>query len=794
MSIRRKLVISLILIVIPLTVLGVVTFRVASNSLFDEVDAGLERLAITTAERLDDRLDAIYFELDVLANGAWLGREAAGFVEVDQPPSVEFATGLIQAVELHHELQSLTLLNLEGAVVAASDPTGVSQGRAITTDVPSASTPLVSATFVDGSQRLFSVSVVVTYNSERVGVLVAEVSLDRLLIEDPFDIVSTNEAITQVFEVQGGVVTELSSPRSGGVSLLVSESVLTESFIVADPLLDHGESLQGVSLLTVYKSLEGADWVTAVTKDEEVAYSGLAGVRRTLVVAFAAVIVVLLLAAVLIAGWLTRRLERVSQVVEALGRGEMGRRVEDDSADELGRISRAFDEMAESVAKRLADEREARSKLEQKAFFDGLTGLPNRDNFQSQLDRALKRSSRDGKRVGVLFLDLNGFKSVNDTLGHAAGDELLRAVALRLSSSMRAFDAVARWGGDEFVVLCESIETDRDAIVVAERLVAEINVPFEIAEDTFPITVSVGISVGDGRSSTGSALLESADTAMYRAKELGRPLFVVDPPGSDVAPVVNARQRVREAMNSGELRVDFQPIVRIDTGRLTGVEALVRWDHPERGLVGAAEVMSAVSGSDLGTRLDDWVLSTSTSMFADWRRKYAAAAEMFLAVNLGAERLSQNGLAGQIRADLRRCGLQPEALCVEIPEAWLNGELTGANSELANVADLGVSLALDGSAHLDEKTLHRARAYSISSVKLDRSLLRSAEFDEGVALHNIVHEARRQGFTVIAEGVESATQLELLRGLRCHMAQGYHFSKPLEVFAIEREISIIESV
>ncbi|MFV1990469.1 MAG: EAL domain-containing protein, partial [Acidimicrobiales bacterium] len=251
--------------------------------------------------------------------------------------------------------------------------------------------------------------------------------------------------------------------------------------------------------------------------------------------------------------------------------------------------------------------------------------------------------------------------------------------------------------------------------------------------------------------------------------------------------------RIGSALDRGELSVDFQPVVSLRTGRLRGVEAHVRWQHPEQGLVGADEIISSVRGSAVASRLDDWVLRTAISMFADWCRKYSSARELVLAVNVGVERLSEPGLDEWLRAELERNELTPESLCVEIPDVWLTESSRAGDEVLGGLAALGVCIALDSSGAVSDELFDELKRHSITSVKLDRSLLRAATSDYGRNLEQLVNNALARDLTVIAEGVESESQLDLLRSFGSQLAQGYYFPKPLAVLAIEQQISVMET-
>ncbi|MEY2457245.1 MAG: hypothetical protein QOK06_2339, partial [Acidimicrobiaceae bacterium] len=396
---------------------------------------------------------------------------------------------------------------------------------------------------------------------------------------------------------------------------------------------------------------------------------------------------------------------------------------------------------------------------------------------------ALARAERDGRAVAVLFIDLDSFKVVNDSLGHAAGDELLGHVAERLAAAVPATDTVGRFGGDEFVVLCEDIEGEADAVQMAERLAAAMQRPFALAVAGAEVVVrcSIGIALTVGREVNADALVRDADAAMYRAKDEGRNQYALFEP--QLHSRMLSRLKLEHALHHGlardELRVAYQPIVRLADGRIVGVEALVRWERPGHGLVGAVDFVPVAEETGLIVAMGAWVLRAACEQIVAWD---AVVDPLNLSVNLSARQLADPSLVATVERTLAETGLAPSRLCLEVTESALASDADTADVALAALKELGVRLAIDdfGTGYA---TLDYVRRFSMADeLKIDRSFvagLTDIHVPDAAIVSASIVLANALGFDTVAEGVESPEQLAVLRRLGCQYAQGYWFSRPV---------------
>jgi diguanylate cyclase (GGDEF)-like protein/PAS domain S-box-containing protein len=427
----------------------------------------------------------------------------------------------------------------------------------------------------------------------------------------------------------------------------------------------------------------------------------------------------------------------------------------------------------------------AEERLLHGALHDALTGLPNRHAFMERLGDALLRYQRQGVPFAVLFLDLDRFKVVNDSLGHHVGDELLVAVARRLQAGVREHDVVARFGGDEFAVLLEGRHGHDHATRIAERLAGEVAAPVNLSGYEVYTSASIGIALASAGYDRPEYLLRGADMAMYRAKAAagGAPFEVFDRAmHADALSRLQVETDLRRALVRGELTLRYQPIVSLRTGKVAGVEALCRWLHPDRGLVAPAEFIPIAEETGLIVELGAWVIGEAARQLAAWRA--ATGARIAVSVNLSARQFARADLAETVRAALAETGLKPRHLKLEITESALV-DSGAAGAVLDELSALGVELQLDdfGTGYSSLSALHRL---PIRALKVDRSFLTRLEADAGTAqlVRTIVLLARGLELVVIAEGVETPAQLAEVRALGCDYAQGFLLSPPLEAAAM----------
>src|SRR5215472_3212140 len=434
----------------------------------------------------------------------------------------------------------------------------------------------------------------------------------------------------------------------------------------------------------------------------------------------------------------------------------------------------------------------SQTDITERKVSDPLTGLPNRLLFTDRLGRLIKHAKRRKDILfAILFLDLDGFKMINDSLGHLIGDQLLLGVANRLEKCLRSTDTlarlgesftVARLGGDEFTVLLDDLKDPNDAKTAAERLMKALAPPFVLGGKEVFTSVSIGIALSNSAYEQPEDMLRDADTAMYRAKSLGKARFEVF--DADMRASVMARLQLetdlRCALEREEFRNFYQPIVSLDSGQIVGFEALLRWQHPTRGLIGPEEFILVAEETGLIRELGWWNLKEACRQMSDWRKGPNGRQDLIISVNLSAKQFLQPNLVADIRKLLHELALAPDALKLEITESAVMADPSAAVEMLRQMKSVGIRLAIDdfGTGYSSLSYLHR---FPLDTLKIDRSFIRDVRNNgEGMEIaKTILPMANNLHLDVIAEGVETFEQIALLRQLHCKYAQGYYFSKPL---------------
>ena len=428
-------------------------------------------------------------------------------------------------------------------------------------------------------------------------------------------------------------------------------------------------------------------------------------------------------------------------------------------------------------------DRKALEAVTHQAFHDPLTDLANRALFTDRVAAALaRRGDSSTETVAVLLLDLDDFKTVNDSLGHAAGDELLVGVATRLRSCVRPGDTLARLAGDEFAILLDDLDDERAAVAVAKRVGSRLEAPFEIDEMEIAARASIGISLGQTPDARPEDLLRDADVAMYAAKAGGKGGFQVFEPHMRHAVVkrMELKADLRHALERGELHVHNQPYVKLEDESIAGAEALVRWEHAERGLIPPLDFIPLAEEMGLIVPIGRWVLRAACAQAVDWARRFRELGPLTLSVNVSARQLQDRSFVGEVAEILSEHGLSPERVVLELTESSLVEDPDQAVRRLEELRELGIRLAIDdfGTGYSSLGYLQR---YPIEILKVHRAFV--AELgrhpDEPALAKAILQLAHHLGMQTIAEGVEDGLQVDALRALGCGYAQGFHFSRPL---------------
>ncbi|HEY9282938.1 MAG TPA: EAL domain-containing protein [Pyrinomonadaceae bacterium] len=431
----------------------------------------------------------------------------------------------------------------------------------------------------------------------------------------------------------------------------------------------------------------------------------------------------------------------------------------------------------------ITDRKRAEEQLVHSALHDALTGLPNRALFMDHLKLAIERAKRrPGRIFALLFLDLDRFKVINDSLGHMIGDQLLVGIARRLEAHLRPGDTVARLGGDEFTILLEDINEVSEATDVAERLQAELSAPFNLSGREVFTTVSIGVAPSTLCYSHPEDVLRDADTAMYRAKSLGKARYALFDKAmhSRAVDIMQLETDLRRAVERGEFILHYQPIVSLEDFTISGFEALVRWQHPERGLIGPEKFIPVAEEMGLISAVGDWVLAEATHQMKDWQVRYPTPLNLTMNVNISSQQFAQNGLVERVEQILRETGLDARHLKLEITENLVMDSIETATRLMHRLRALGVQLAIDdfGTGYSSLSYLHR---FPVTTLKVDRSfVMRMNDNNENTEIvRTILMLARNLGMDVVAEGVETNGQLRLLRESFCEYGQGYFFCKPV---------------
>ncbi|MBF2025454.1 MAG: EAL domain-containing protein [Oscillatoriales cyanobacterium C42_A2020_001] len=436
------------------------------------------------------------------------------------------------------------------------------------------------------------------------------------------------------------------------------------------------------------------------------------------------------------------------------------------------------------VCRDISERKRVEEQLLHDALHDGLTGLANRALFIDRLEQAIARSKQQQDYLfAVLFLDLDRFKVINDSLGHMVGDQLLIAISRRLEASLRRTDLIARLGGDEFAILLEEIQDSQYAAQIAERLQKELTLPFKLGRHEIFASTSVGIALSTTGYEQPQDLLRDADTAMFHAKGKGKAQYQIFDTAMHVRAVtlLQLETDLRRALERHEFHLHYQPIVSLKNQQITGFEALVRWHHPERGLIAPGEFIPVAEETGLIIPLGDWVLQEACQQMRQWQQEFPSAHTLTINVNISSKQFAQPNFTTQIQQILQETGLAADSLKLEITESILMDNVESTTASLLQLQALGIQLSMDdfGTGYSSLSYLNR---FPVSTLKIDRSFIQSVDTDSEKLeiIRTVVMLARSLGMDAVAEGVETAEQLAHLKELQCESGQGYFFSKPLD--------------
>jgi diguanylate cyclase (GGDEF)-like protein len=446
----------------------------------------------------------------------------------------------------------------------------------------------------------------------------------------------------------------------------------------------------------------------------------------------------------------------------------------------VGLLGRMSWQLAETRKRAVASQMEHARQVEYLAYHDGLTGLPNRSLFSKLLRQSLQQAERHGRQVVVLFLDLDRFKHINDTLGHEAGDQLLQEVARRLKACLRESDTVARLGGDEFVVMLPEIAESTYAATVAQKMIAALAKPFLLLGQEFRVTGSVGIATHPQDGLDEETLTKNADIAMYKAKEQGKNnyQFYSEKMTAESLERLALESSLRHAVERGEFELHYQVKRDLQTGLVTGMEALLRWNHPDLGIVPPMRFLPVAEQSGLIVAIGRWVLKTACAQNVAWQRE--GLPRLGMAVNLATLQFLDSHLLADVSAVLEATGMEPGLLELEITESMLMHDVDRTLKILTGLKALGVRVAVDDFG-VGYTTLSSLQKFPLDTIKIDRSFIREVAHDaEDKALTEaIIAMGKSLSLTVVAQGVETREQAEFLRDHACDELQGFYFNRPV---------------
>lgn len=501
------------------------------------------------------------------------------------------------------------------------------------------------------------------------------------------------------------------------------------------------------------------------------------------------------------AGFVTRAVHRIEPVLVGVAVGVLGlfyllyRRYVNDIKAAAAMAERAERERTEQAEQHIvelqhyiteqerigAELRESRERFRHAAFHDPLTDLPNRNLFIDTLRTLLERSKQQNTKFAVLFLDLNRFKTINDSLGHSAGDRLIVNVAKRLSTLVREGDMVARFGGDEFGIILQNVRMVDDTVQFAESVRRKLLTPFTITGRQVFTSISVGIAISQTHYEKAEDILRDADIAMCQAKENNKTYAVFDQTmHARAVTLLQIETDLRHSIENDEMLAYYQPIIDLATMRLTGFEALMRWNHPLRGLVPPNEFIPVAEDTNFIVPLTLWMLQKSCAQLVEWQNRSPLNKHLMMSVNLSGKHFAQPDIVEQIRWVIKDTGVNPSSLKLEITESAIMENAEATIRLLKNLRSLGVHLSIDdfGTGYSSLSYLHR---FPIDMLKVDRSFVSSMEdgSENGEIVRTIIALAKTLNLSVVAEGIESIHQLHQLRILGCEYGQGYLFSRPV---------------
>ena len=579
-----------------------------------------------------------------------------------------------------------------------------------------------------------------------------------------------------VLTPQGRVVAHTESDKAGLYLIDDISRSLLESEAETQLLLADRQLVDTAHPVVTNRQLIG--WARVGISQEAIS-TGLMTLTRNGVLYTLLAIVVGSFFALLMARGLTLGLQRLVVVADGIREGRRDLRSVTERDDEIGRLGNNLNQMLDALERREQDLNQALTEVENLATRDPLTGLPNRLLLMDRLSHAIQACQREGQTLALLMIDLDHFKTINDSLGHHIGDLLIKQVGERMSGCVRSSDTLARLGGDEFVVMYNIVE-DGGVGHLAQRITEILRQPYHIEGHELNSSCSVGISIYPDDANDAQALLRNADTAMYHAKEAGRNTYKYFSSFMNQRAInrLHLENELRNALTRDQLLVVYQPQVDIPGNKVVGAEALLRWRHPTKGIIPPADFIPVAEDTGMINEIGAWVLKEACAQQLRWRRQ--GLPSLRIAVNLSVRQVNAN-LVNVVSQTLDETGLEPAYLDLEITESLLMQEVEQSTKILSEVGANGVTISMDDFG-TGFSSLSVLKQFPVQTIKIDKSFVRDVveDQDDAAIVRSVVAMAHSLGLRVIAEGVETREQLHFLRELGCEEYQGYLFSKPVD--------------
>ncbi len=783
LQLAQKVTLAMLVSLVPIIIVGWSVAGFASSVLEDEVQQSIGRAGEVQAERVNGAVQSSVGFLGQITNDPSFLRT------VDQQGSLDNTTESAQFfsdfIAGQFDLAAGDgLVGLGVFTIGGGDPRSAGE---LNTETAFLRTQIaeddviVGEAFLteDGDARLPVARRVRGTNNDGSSVtVVAEWSIDAL-VHDAIDPATLGESARSLIAQQntdGSLTVVAGSDRNllGEVIALTSNPVIGEGTVeqTDDPIAGLAPVIQATTRVP-----GDPGWISIIEIDQSEMFADLESIRTRLITVFIAAGLAILLVVVFAVRGFVRRLARVSDLAASVADGDLSVRIGDQRGDELGRLSSAFDDMAQALTVDIARREQIEEQLAYQATHDALTGLPNRSQLVHQLDRIL---DEHGEVISCLFVDLDGFKAVNDRLGHGAGDELLIRVGERLTDVLRPADFLARLGGDEFVVILRGlgpVASER----LAGRIVAALELPFMVGEEEVSISASIGVASASDEHTT-ERLIKEADIGMYRAKAKGRgrAVRVTDETMREVDEQITLLSELRTAVANNELELALVPMADLRDGSLRSVETTVRWHHPVRGLISTSEFDQMVADSGTAQQIDEWLIVRATELFAGWRDDGLPVADIDLSMNMSNSGFIGNRARQLLIDEIRRRDLQPANFRIEVSETVLRNDPSTLREVFDTYRAAGVAVTID-SFGSDYSNLELLPRYAIDAVKIDLAQIADLtnRLSSRALVSSLITLAQTAGLRVTAAGIDDEEARGQMMELGCFWGQGEWFSPPV---------------